>query len=59
MSVCVPDYLSVCRSVSVSFQVTTFELLKVVVSFLVHTYIFTISGSSLSAKVTGPRSSSN
>ena len=38
-----------------SVQMITFELLKVETSFLVHTYIFIISRSSLSTKVIGSR----
>ena len=51
LSACLSVHLSVC----VSVQVITFELLKIGTSFLVHTYIFIISRSSLSTKVTGSR----
>ena len=54
LSVCLSVYLSVCVSVQI-----TFELLKVGTSFLVYTYIFIISRSSLSTKVIGSRSRSN
>ena len=55
LSVCLSVYLSVYLSV----QAITFEPLKVEVSFLVHTYLITISRSSLSIKVIGSRSRSN
>ena len=51
--------MSVCLSVHVSVQMITFEPLKVGTSFLVHTYIFIISRSSLSTKVIGSRSRLN
>ena len=63
VSVCVSVHLSVCLSVHLSFcvsvQMITFELLKVGTSFLVHTYIFIISRSSLSIEVIGSGSRSN
>ena len=59
LSVCLSVYLSVCLSVYLSVQAITFEPLKVKASFLVHTYLLTISRSSLSIKVIGSRSRSN
>ena len=50
--------MSVYFCVCVSVQMISFELLKVGTSFLVHTYIFIISRSSLSTKVIGLRSRS-
>ena len=44
-------FLSMCLSVYLSVQAV--ELLKVEASFLVHTYLLTISTSSLSRKVIG------
>ena len=56
----VGNYFSrVCLSICLSIQVITFEPLKVGTSFLVYTYIFIISRSSLSTKVIGSRSRSN
>ena len=57
--VCLSVYLSVCLSVYLSIQAITFEPLKVGTSFLVHTYLLTISRSSLSIKVIGSRSGLN
>ena len=54
VSVCVSVCLSVCPSV----QAIIFELLHIQTSFLVCRYIFTISRSNLSIKVTGSRSRS-
>ena len=52
--------MSVRQSVCVSVQaITFFEWLKLGPSFSVHTYIFTISRSSLSTKVIGSRSGSS
>ena len=48
--------LSVCLCVCPSVQTITFELFHIKTSFLVCRYIFTISRSSLSIKVIGPRS---
>ena len=59
LCVCLSVHLSVCLSVCVSVQMITFEPLKIGTSFLVHTYIFIISRSSLSTKVIGSRSRSN
>ena len=59
VSVCPSVCLSVCLSVCVSVQMITFEPLMIGTSFLVHTYIFIISRSSLSTKVIGSRSRSN
>ena len=50
--------LCVCLSVCPSVQTITFELFHIKTSFLVCRYIFTISRSSLSIKVIGPRSRS-
>ena len=47
-----------CLSVFVSIRAITFECLGIGTSFLVWCYILTISKSSLSIKVTGPRSRS-
>ena len=58
LSVCVSVCLCVCVSVFLSVQAITFELLDIETSFLVCRYILTISGSSLSIKVTGSRSRS-
>ena len=49
--VCLCVCVSVCLSVCLSVQMITFELLKVGTSFLVHTYIFIISRSSLSTRL--------
>ena len=54
-----PHPLSACVCVFLSVQAVMFEPIKVGVSFLVHTYIFTISRSSLSTKVIGSKSWSN
>ena len=59
LSVCLSICLSVHLSVCVSVQVITFEPLKVGTSFLVPTYIFIISRSSLSTKVIRSRLRSN
>ena len=48
--------LCVCLSVCPSVQIITFEPLHIETSFLVCSYIFTISRSSLSIKVIGSRS---
>ena len=60
MSVCMCFCLCVCVCLSVflSVQAITFEPLDIETSFLVCTYILTISGSSLSIKVIGSRSRS-
>ena len=50
--------VSVCLSVCPSVQIITLELLHIETSFLVCTYIFTISRSSLIIKVIGSRSRS-
>ena len=51
VSVCLSVSLSVCLSVCPSVQTITFEPLHIETSFLVCSYIFTISRSSLSIKV--------
>ena len=56
--VCLSVCVSVCLSVFLSVQAITFEPLDIETSFLVCRYILTISRSSLSIKVIGPRSRS-
>ena len=53
LSVCVCVCLSVCVSVCLSVPTMTLELLKLGTSFLVYSYILTISRSSLSIKSLG------
>ena len=56
MSVCVSVCVSVCLSVCPSVQALTFEPLHIETSFLVCSYIFAISRSSLSIKFIGSKS---
>ena len=58
VSVCVSVCVCVCLSVFLSVQAITFEPPDIETSFLVCTYILTISRSSLSIKVFGSRSRS-